>query len=99
MKLTAAEKRLIQERRTKESEEQAERALAIDAFRQLSNEQILSIGRQLIQGYNRACSPPRCTCDSQVSDPRCPAMCAGWTSRNGGPCNQKPTHFYVKVAL
>lgn len=96
MKLTAAEKKLVQDQRDKAAAEQAEITIARDAMRQLSDEQVVSIARQLANECSRITGPrPRCTCDSQWTDPNCKAMRAGWASKDNGPCDQRPMPIAV----
>ena len=95
MRLTEAEKDQIQAQRNKTA---ARAAKVVGAHKRLasfvaalSDDQAVSLADQIGREYKRITGPaPECTCDSQWTNPNCPARRAGWRTNRGGPCEVPP---------
>lgn len=88
MKLTKAEQEQIQTQRAKPAADRKRVAAARAYLLQLRDETALQIAEQLHSEYKRISGPPpRCTCDQQWTNPKCPAHLAGWT---GMDCDVRP---------
>lgn len=95
MKLTAAEKERIQKSRDLDAKRKRALTLSRRVLEDLTDAQAMSIADQMAAAYKRLNGPrPRCTCDSQWTDPRCPAAAAGYRSK-GGPCDEPPERVAV----
>lgn len=88
MKLTKAEQEQIQAQRDKVTMRESEIAWARTYLLEIRDETAVQIATQLRNEYRRITAPqPRCTCDSQWTNPKCPAIKAGWGGMN---CDERP---------
>lgn len=101
MKLTSAEKATIQATRDKVEAARKQRTADLDLILLLTNKQLSAIASGLRAARKRIAAPrPRCTCDQQWTNPKCPARNAGWQSIGGSPCEHPPEPLaWIEVPL
>lgn len=101
MKLTDAEKERIQKSRDLAAKRKRALTLARRVLEDLTVEQVTAVADQIAAAHRRLAAPrPRCLCDSQWTNPKCPARLAGYSSKGLGPCDQPPERVaWVRVPL
>lgn len=100
-KITAEEKAIIQTTRDKVEAARKQRTADLDLIMLLTNKQLSAIANGMRAARKRIGGPrPRCTCDSQWTNPKCPARNAGWQSIGGSPCDNPPDPVaWIEVPL